>query len=159
MQDAAPTHAAVQPYPSRTAIIAAIAALVIGGAIATGVWWLTDNDVDILPEADTATRVIVSSPVEPGSGTIAKDEARLAAAIGVAPAVAATGEGTATKDEAGSAAAITVNPSTGQATITKGKASEGESVTVNPSTGQATITKGSKASEAESQTGPGANKD
>jgi hypothetical protein len=159
MQGAAPTHAEVQPHPSRTPIIAAIAALVIGGAIATGVWWLTDNDVDILPEADTATRVIVSSPVEPGSGTIAKDEARLAAAIGVAPAVAATGEGTATKDEAGSAAAITVNPSTGQATITKGKASEGESVTVNPSTGQATITKGSKASEAESQTGPGANKD
>jgi hypothetical protein len=79
-----PTHAEVpHPHlPSRTPVVAAIAALLVGGAIATGVWWLTDNDVNILPQPEpAATKVIVSQPVEPGAGTAVKDEAAVAAAI------------------------------------------------------------------------------
>jgi hypothetical protein len=60
--------------------IAALVALLVGGAIATGIWWLTDNDVDLLPEP--ATKVIVTQPVEPGAGTAAKDEGAVAAAVG-----------------------------------------------------------------------------
>jgi hypothetical protein len=119
-----PTHAEVtHPHvPSRTPVVAAIAALLLGGAIATGVWWLTDNDVNLLPESDPATRVIVTQPVAPGAGTAAKNEAGVAAAIGGLPAE--PGAGTAAKDEAGTAAAVgsqystsqyraEVNPSTG----------------------------------------------
>jgi hypothetical protein len=80
------------PAPvSRTPIVAAIVALVVGGAIATGIWWLTDNDVDVLSEP--ATKVIVAEPGVPSEGVMAKDEARTAAMI--------------------SGSAITVNPSTG----------------------------------------------
>ena len=97
----------IQPVvPSRKPIAAALVALIAGGAIATGVWWLTDNDVDILPQPDSVTRVIVSPSVEPGSGTVAKNEAQTAAAVGVSPPVIGTGTGTAVKNEAGSAAAI-----------------------------------------------------
>jgi hypothetical protein len=119
-----PTHAEVpHPHvPSRAPVVAAIAALLIGGAIATGVWWLTDNDVNLLPESEPATRVIVTQPVEPGAGTAAKNEAGVAAAVGGLGAE--TGAGTAAKDEAGTAAAVgslygtsqyrvDVNPSTG----------------------------------------------
>jgi hypothetical protein len=120
-----PTHAEVaHPHvPSRAPVVAAIAALLVGGAIATGVWWLTDNDVNILPESEPATRVIVTQPVQPGAGTAAKDEAGVAAAVG-GVAVVEPGAGTAAKDEAGAAAAVgslygtsqyraEVNPSTG----------------------------------------------
>jgi hypothetical protein len=70
------------PAPvSRTPIVAAPVALLIGGAIATGVWWLTDNDVNVLPEPETATKVIVAQPGTAGQGTAAKDEAKTAAAI------------------------------------------------------------------------------
>jgi hypothetical protein len=119
-----PTHAEVpHPHlPSRTPVVAAIAALLVGGAIASGVWWLTDNDVSILPESEPATRVIVAQPVEPGAGTAAKNEAGVAAAVsGLA---VEPGAGTAAKDEAGTASAVgslygtsqyraEVNPSTG----------------------------------------------
>jgi hypothetical protein len=122
---AAPTHAEVaHPHvPSRAPVVAAIAALLIGGAIATGVWWLTDNDVNILPQPEpAATRVIVTQPVQPGAGTAAKNEAGVAAAIG--GLAAQPGAGTAAKDESGTAAAVgsqygtsqyraEVNPSTG----------------------------------------------
>jgi hypothetical protein len=121
---AAPTHAEVAhpQLPSRTPVVAAIAALLVGGAIATGVWWLTDNDVNILPQSEPATRVIVTQPVQPGAGTAAKNEAGVAAAVGglaVQP-----GAGTAAKNESGTAAAVgsqygtsqyRVNPSTGYA--------------------------------------------
>jgi hypothetical protein len=71
------------PAPvSRTPIVAALLALLVGGAIATGVWWLTDNDVNVLPEPATETKVIVAQPAAPGSGTAAKDEAKVAAAVG-----------------------------------------------------------------------------
>jgi hypothetical protein len=78
-----PTHAEVpHPHvPSQAPVVAAIAALLIGGAIATGAWWLTDNDVNLLPESDPATRVITTQPVAPGAGTAAKNEAGVAAAI------------------------------------------------------------------------------
>ncbi len=72
--------AALPAAPSKKPIVAALVALIVGGAAATGVWWLTDNDVDILPEP--ATKVIVTQPVEPGAGTAAKDEAAIAAAVG-----------------------------------------------------------------------------
>jgi hypothetical protein len=171
MQGAAPTHAEVQPHPSRTPIIAAIAALVVGGAIATGVWWLTDNDVDILPQADSATRVIVSPTVQPGAGTAVKNEAVTAAAVGVAPVNApgtdvAPGSGTAAKNEAGAAAAVGTQYGTSQyraeagaGTAAKDEAGSAAAIglkgskaqDVNPSTGQAT--------PAERQSGPGANTD
>jgi hypothetical protein len=68
------------PAPvSRAPIIAALVALLVGGAIATGIWWLTDNDVDVFP---TDTKVIVTQPVEPSEGTAAKNEAGTAAAVG-----------------------------------------------------------------------------
>jgi hypothetical protein len=99
------THAEVShPLPSRTPVVAAIAALLIGGAIATGVWWLTDNDVSILPESEPVTRVIVAQPVEPGAGTAAKNEAGVAAAVSGLAVEPTTG--TAAKDEAGTAAAV-----------------------------------------------------
>jgi hypothetical protein len=75
--------AAAPTLLSRNAIVAAIVALLVGGAIATSVWWLTDNDVDILPASEPATHVIVAdTPVQPSAGVAAKDEAGLAAAIG-----------------------------------------------------------------------------
>jgi hypothetical protein len=92
------------PFLSRRPIIAALVALVVGGAIATGVWWLTDNDADVLPQAATETRVIVAQPAEPGEGTAAKNEAGVAAAVGNQSVTA--GEGTAAKDEAGTAASV-----------------------------------------------------
>ena len=118
------THAEVShPLPSRTPVVAAIVALLIGGAIATGVWWLTDNDVSILPESEPVTRTIVVQPVEPGAGTAAKNEAGVAAAVGGLAAVE-PGAGAAAKDEAKAAAVVgspygtsqyraEVNPSTG----------------------------------------------
>jgi hypothetical protein len=60
--------------------VAALVALLVGGAIATGVWWLTDNDVDLLP--DPATHVIVAdTPIAPTGAVAAKNEAGVAAAI------------------------------------------------------------------------------
>jgi hypothetical protein len=68
------------PAPiSRTPVVAALVALVVGAAAATGIWWLTDNDVSILPEP--ATKVIVAQPGEPGAGAAAKNEAGVAAAV------------------------------------------------------------------------------
>jgi hypothetical protein len=95
MQEPTNTHGtvALPAAPSKKPIIAAIAALLVGGAIATGIWWLTDNDVDILPEP--ATHVIVSPSVETGAGVAAKNEAGVAAAVGTSQ--------------------YRVNPSTGQA--------------------------------------------
>jgi hypothetical protein len=73
--------AALPAAPSKKPIVAALVALLVGGAIATGVWWLTDNDVDVLP--DPATHVIVAdTPVTPSGGVMAKDEAAVAAAVG-----------------------------------------------------------------------------
>jgi hypothetical protein len=81
-----PTHAGVShPLPSRRPVVAAIAALLIGGATATAVWWLTDNEVNVLPESEPVTRVIVTQPVEPGAGTAANNEAGVAAAVGGLP--------------------------------------------------------------------------
>jgi hypothetical protein len=37
--------------------------------------------VNILPESEPVTRVIVTQPVQPGAGTASKDEAAVAAAI------------------------------------------------------------------------------
>jgi hypothetical protein len=63
------------------AISAGLAALAIGGAVATGAWWLTDNDVDTL--ANPATHVIVAdTPTAPTGAVAAKDEAAVAAAVG-----------------------------------------------------------------------------
>jgi hypothetical protein len=60
--------------------VAALVALLVGGAIATGVWWLTDNDVDLLP--DPATHVIVAdTPIAPTGAVAAKNETGVAAAI------------------------------------------------------------------------------
>jgi hypothetical protein len=73
--------AALPAAPSKKPIVAALVALLVGGAIATGVWWLTDNDVDVLP--DPATRVIVAdTPTTPSDGVMAKNEAGVAAAVG-----------------------------------------------------------------------------
>ena len=140
----APTHAEV-PYqlPSRTPVVVAIVALLVGGAIATGVWWLSDNDVNILPESEPVTRVIVAQPVQPGAGTAAKNEAGVAAAVsGVA--LAEPGAGTAGKDEAGTAAAVGSQYGTSQ-----------YRVEVNPSTGYPA----DPAPSPESQNGPGASTD
>jgi hypothetical protein len=159
----------IQPVvPSRKPIAAALVALIAGGAIATGVWWLTDNDVDILPQPDSVTRVIVSPSVEPGSGTVAKNEAQTAAAVGVSPPVIATGTGTAVKNEAGSAAAIGSQHGTSQyhagvaagaGTAAKNEAGAAATINVNPSTGQATIEGSQAGGGSESQAGPGANTD
>jgi hypothetical protein len=108
-----PTHAEVPhpPLPSRTPVVAAIAALLIGGAIATGVWWLTDNDVNLLPESEPATRVIVTQPVEPGAGTATKNEAGVAAAISGPVA----GESGLSAGQHHGTTVYRVNPSTGYA--------------------------------------------
>ena len=136
------THAEVShPLPSRTPVVAAIAALLIGGAIATGVWWLTDNDVSILPESEPVTRVIVAQPIQPGAGTAAKNEAGVAAAVG-GLAAGEPGAGTAAKDEAGAAAAVGSLYGTSQ-----------YRVEVNPSTGYPAYP------TPESQNGPGARSD
>jgi hypothetical protein len=112
----------------------------VGGAIATGVWWLTDNDVNILPESEPVTRVIVTQPVQPGAGTAAKNEAGVAAAIsGLA---VEPGAGTAAKDEAGTAAAVGSLYGTAQ-------------YRVNPSTGYASPLRSSSAPDT-SERGPGA---
>jgi hypothetical protein len=109
-----PTHAEVpHPHvPSRAPVVAAIAALLVGGAIATGVWWLTDNDVNILPESEPVTRVIMTQPVEPGAGTAAKNEAGVAAAISGAVA----GESGLSVGQRYGTAQYRVDPSTGYAT-------------------------------------------
>jgi hypothetical protein len=108
-----PTHAEVpHPHlPSRTPVVAAIAALLVGGAIASGVWWLTDNDVNILPESEPVTKVIVTQPVEPGAGTATKNEAGVAAAI--SGPVANEGGLSAGQLYGTSQYRIEVNPSTG----------------------------------------------
>ena len=130
------------PAPtSRTPIIAALIALVVGGAIATGIWWLTDNDVSLLPEADTATKVIVAQPGTAGAGTAVKDEASVAATLG--------------------GNAIAVNPSTGQAVVTKDEAATAAAigngkVEVDPSTGfQLRGSKASQSSEPQALHAPG----
>jgi hypothetical protein len=132
-----PTHAEVpHPHvPSRAPVVAAIAALLVGGAIATGVWWLTDNDVNILPESEPATRVIVTQPVEPGAGTAAKNEAGVAAAVG--GLAAAPGAGTAAKNEAGVAAAISGSVA-GESGLSVGQRYGTAQYRVDPSTGYAT---------------------
>jgi hypothetical protein len=105
--------------PSRNAIVAALVALLVGGAIATGIWWLTDNDVDILPEPATTTKVIVSPSVEPGAGTAVKNEAAVAAVIGSSQLPASrtdTNAPTSSLSGLPPAAQYDVNPSSGQAT-------------------------------------------
>ena len=140
----APTHAEVPHLlPSRTPVVVAIVALLVGGAIATGVWWLTDNDVNILPESEPVTKVILAQPVEPGAGSAAKNEAGVAAAVG-GVAVAEPGAGTAAKNEAGTAAAVGSQYGTSQ-----------YRVEVNPSTGYPAHPTPSS----ESQNGPGGRTD
>jgi hypothetical protein len=111
--------AALPAAPSKKPIVAALVALIVGGAAATGVWWLTDNDVDLLP--DPATRVIVAdTPVAPIGEVAVKNEAGVAAAIsGVSSAGTQYGTSqhrpvgaleqagaAAAKDEAATAAAV-----------------------------------------------------
>jgi hypothetical protein len=101
--------AALPAAPSKKPIVAALVALLVGGAIATGVWWLTDNDVDLLP--DPATRVIVAdTPTTPSDGVMAKNEAGVAAAVGGDSSLDTRFEGL-----PGGAAQYDANPSTGQA--------------------------------------------
>jgi hypothetical protein len=72
---------ALRAPPSRAPVVGAILALLVGGAIATAVWWLTDNDVDLSP--DPVTHVIVAdTPVAPTGAVAAKNEAGVAAAVG-----------------------------------------------------------------------------
>jgi hypothetical protein len=61
-------------------MVAPLVALVIGAGAATGAYALLDNDGS--SSASGTTKVIVTEPVQPGSGTAAKDEAAVAAAVG-----------------------------------------------------------------------------
>jgi len=62
--------------PSKKPIVAALVALLVGAGITAGVFLLTDGDTT------TTTRTIVSTPVSPGAGTAAKNEAAVAASVG-----------------------------------------------------------------------------
>jgi hypothetical protein len=66
--------------PSPRTMVAPLVALVIGAGAATGAYALLDNDGS--SSASGTTKVIVTEPVQPGSGTAAKDEAAVAAAVG-----------------------------------------------------------------------------
>lgn len=129
------------PFLSRRSIATAAVALVVGAGAAVGIYALVDDDATV---AEPATRVIVSTPVAPGEGTAAKNEAGVAAAVGEGANPSSrthppSGEGS-----------IYVNPSTGQAApATSGHPSTGEGAAsqqylsspssqyrVNPSTGQ-----------------------
>jgi hypothetical protein len=106
----------------RWPIIGGLLALLIGGAIATGIYLLTDDDAVV--SADPS--VVVVGP--PSKGVMAKDEATVAAAVVPAPGIVVNpstgfaygtsqyrvpggpsgtvGEGTTAKDEAATAAAV-----------------------------------------------------
>jgi hypothetical protein len=106
--------------------VAALVALLVGGAVATGIWWLTDNDVDILP--DPATHVIVSPSVETGAGVAAKNEAGVAAAVG---------SGLIQQRFGAQATNTDANPLGDYEPKAPASRTDTESVEVNPSTGQA----------------------
>ena len=94
-------YAEQQPtIPFTRTMLGPVVALVIGVAGATGAYALIDDDdASVQP----STRVIVAdTPVQPGEGVGAKNEAGVAAAIGN-PGVSPSTE---MKDEAGTAAAI-----------------------------------------------------
>jgi hypothetical protein len=108
MQESAyPAGAVALPRaPSRTPIIAAIVALLVGAGITAGAFLLTDGDTT------TTTRTIVSTPVSPGEGTALKDEAATAAAVGKPAPVPQTLGG----QEQYGTSQYRVDPSTGFAT-------------------------------------------
>jgi hypothetical protein len=66
--------------PSPRTMVAPLVALVIGAGAATGAYALLDDDG--ASAASGTTKVIVAEPVQTGSGTAAKDEAAVAAAVG-----------------------------------------------------------------------------
>src|SRR5215207_1776659 len=91
--------------PSKKPIVAALVALLVGAGITAGVFLLTDGDTT------TTTRTIVSTPVSPGAGTAAKNEAAVAASVGspprtIVPTPVGPGAGTAAKNEAAVAASV-----------------------------------------------------
>ena len=87
--------------PSPKTVAVPLVALVLGAAAATGAYALIDNNEQV---AQAPSNVIVlDAPAPASEGTIAKNEAGTAAAIG---SVSAPGEGVSAKNEAGTAAAI-----------------------------------------------------
>jgi hypothetical protein len=100
MQSASTHPGVVLPAPgllSRNTILALLVALLIGAGLAVGTYAVLDDEATVEP------RVIVSTPVTPGEGTAAKNEAATAVAVAAAPVVSA---GTAAKDEAATAASV-----------------------------------------------------
>ena len=124
-------YAEQQPtIPFTRTMLGPVVALVIGVAGATGAYALIDDDgASVQP----STRVIVAdTPVQPGEGVGAKNEAGVAAAIGN-PGVSPSTE---MKDEAGTAAAL-ANPGVSPSTEMKDEAGTAAAIAnpgVSPST-------------------------
>ena len=87
--------------PSPNKLVAPLAALALGAAVATGAYALIDNDQ--VSSSPSSKVIVVDSPATPSEGVSAKNEAGTAAAISTIPAPSA---GVSAKNEAGTAAAI-----------------------------------------------------
>jgi hypothetical protein len=116
-QEAYPLRPA--PFLSRRSIATAVVALVVGAGAAVGIYTLVDDD------AQPASRVIVTTPVTPGEGTAAKNEAGMAAAIAGGYGYDADGQYGADGQRYGTSQ-YRVNPSTGQASPYPGLSDEAQ---------------------------------
>ena len=109
--------------PSPNKLVAPVAALALGAAVATGAYALIDNDqissspsskvivldspsAGVSAKNEAGTAAAISTIPAPSAGTSAKDEAATAAAVGT---FASPGEGVSAKNEAGTAAAISTD--------------------------------------------------
>jgi hypothetical protein len=110
--------------PSPKTVAVPLVALVLGAAAATGAYALIDND----EVAQAPSKVIVvDAPALASEGTVAKNEAGIAAAIGSA---SAPGEGVTAKNEAGTAAAIGSASALGEGATAKNEA--GTAAAISP---------------------------
>ena len=85
--------------PSPNKLVAPLAALALGAAVATGAYALIDNDQ--ISSSPSSKVIVLDSPATPSAGVSAKNEAGTAAAISTIPAPSA---GASAKDEAATAA-------------------------------------------------------
>ena len=111
--------------PSPKTVAVPLVALVLGAAAATGAYALIDNNEQV---AQAPSNVIVlDAPAPASEGTIAKNEAGTAAAIG---SRSAPGDGVNAKNEAGTAAAIGSVSAPGDGVNAKNEA--GTAVAISP---------------------------
>ncbi|HZN88799.1 MAG TPA: hypothetical protein VFB44_07480 [Thermoleophilaceae bacterium] len=87
--------------PSPKTVAVPLVALILGAAAATGAYALIDNNEQVAQPPSNV--IVLDAPAPASEGTIAKNEAGTAAAIG---RVSVPGDGVNAKNEAGTAAAI-----------------------------------------------------